>query len=214
MKILAVLVVCLPIAAPTFAQKMHVKVLTHTVDGTSVVRFVPGIGISNGAANANCAAYGNSANCSGTAAGSSIYVPAHTQDLTLSHIQMLLLLPDGRRVGVSCNDHAVGLAKARIHACKNPEVDEFESDFSGDKVKLTWGVGLDGKKKESETYIVGPVFPAKPSQSSQAPKPPAPGEPGSKSESDSPSGGVSRKQPFAPLESPVPLTQPSNPQPQ
>jgi len=75
---------------------------------------------------------------------------------------MLLLLTDGRRVGVYCNDHII-LMGPRIHACKNPEVDEFEADFSsGEKVKLTWGVGLDGKKKVSEDYIVGKVFPASP----------------------------------------------------
>jgi hypothetical protein len=138
------------LCVPAFSQKMHVKVLTHTVDGQTVTRTVPGIGLSN--VNAS----------SGAASGSSIYLPAHTQELTLAHIQMLLLLPDGRRVGVYCNDHPVGLEKSRIHACKNPEVDEFDADFSGANVKLTWGVGLDGKKKESETYTVGKVFPAEP----------------------------------------------------
>jgi hypothetical protein len=157
MKSLVLLFLCCLSAG---AQKLHVKVLTHTVDGKTFTRVVPGIGASNGNANANCGAYGNSVNCSTAAAANSIYLPAHTQELMLAHIQMLLLLPDGRRAGVYCNDHTVGLAQSRIHTCKNPEVDEFEADFSGAKVKLTWGVGLDGKKKESETYVVGPVYPA------------------------------------------------------
>lgn len=148
------------LSSAAFGQKMTVKVLKHSVDGKSVTRIVPGIGINSGNANANCGAYGSSINCSGSSSGNSIFLPAHTQEMTLNHIEMLLLLPDGRRAGVYCNDHGVGLDKHRIHYCKNPEVDEFEADFSGAKVKLTWGVGLDGKKKESDTYIVGRVFPA------------------------------------------------------
>lgn len=124
------------------------------------MRTIPGIGLGNANVNANCATYGNLANCSGAASDNSVYLPAHTQELTLAHIQMLLLLPDGRRVGVYCNDHPPKGRPLQIHVCKNPEVDEFEANFSGEKVKLTWGVGLDGQKKESETYIVGPVYPA------------------------------------------------------
>lgn len=152
---LAVLLLCVP----AFGQKMHVKVLEHTVDGRSYTRVVPGVVINNGNANANCGAYGNTANCSGASSGTTISAPAHRQEGMLAHIQMLLLLPDGRRVGVYCNDKDVGVLQQRIHACKNPEVDEFEADFSGKNVKLTWGVGLDGKKKESQIYIVGPVYP-------------------------------------------------------
>ena len=153
---LAVLLLCVP----AFGQKMHVKVLEHTIDGRSVTRVVPGIVMNNGNASANCGAYGNTANCSGSSNGTSVSVPAHTISGTMAHIEMLLLLPEGRRVGVYCNDKDVGVLQQRIHACKNPEVAEFDADSSGKNVKLTWGVGLDGKKKESQTYIVGPVFPA------------------------------------------------------
>ena len=131
MKTAALLLLC---CLPAFAQKMHVKVLTHTVDGRSYTRTFPGLGSSKGNANANCGVYGNSANCSGAASGNSISVPAHTQGETLAHIQMLLLLPDGRRVGVYCNDKDVGELRVRIHACKNPETDEMEADFSGKNV--------------------------------------------------------------------------------
>jgi hypothetical protein len=156
MKTLVLLLLCLPACA----QKMHVKVVAHTVDGRSVMRVIPGMTLNNGNANANCGSYGNSVNCSGTTSGNSVSLPSRTQETTLAHIQMLLLLPDGRRVGVYCNDKDVGLLQQRIHACKNPETDELEANFSGKNVKLTWGVGLDGKKKESQTYIVGPVYPA------------------------------------------------------
>lgn len=154
------LALLLLLTVPVTAQKMHVKVIEHSVDGKQFTRLIPGIGLSNGSATANCGAYGNTANCSATSAGNSVYLPAHTIELSMAHIQMLLLLPDGRRVGVFCNDHFGSFAQSRLHTCKNPEVAELDADFSGDKVKLTWGVGLDGKKKESETYTVGPVYPA------------------------------------------------------
>ncbi len=38
--------------------------------------------------------------------------------------------------------------------------DEMEANFSGKKVKLTWPVGIDGKKKESETFIISQILPA------------------------------------------------------
>jgi hypothetical protein len=147
------------LCVPAVAQKMHVKVIEHSVDGRQFTQMIPGFGMSNGNAVANCATYGNAANCSATSNGNSVYMPAHTVQVSMAHIQMLLLLPDGRRVGVYCNDHVIMLGP-RVRACKNPEVNEFEADFSGEKVKLTWGVGLDGKKKISETYMVGPVYPA------------------------------------------------------
>jgi len=170
------LAVFLLLTAPAVAQKLHVKMLTHTVDGQSQTRVTPGVTINNGNADANCAAYGSSANCSATASGTSIAIPAHTEEFTLAHIHMLLLLPDGRRVGVYCNEHTKLMqpiaGPRRIQVCKIPEVDESEADFSGEKVKLTWGVGLDGKKKVSESYLVGPVYPAPtapPKTSSDAP---------------------------------------------
>ena len=154
------LALLLLLSFPAVAQKLHVKVLTHTVDGRSVMRVLPGISVSNGNANANCAAYGNSANCAASASGNTTSIPARSQEIMMAHIQMLLLLPDGRRVSVYCNDHSLPGSPLWLHYCKNPEVDEFEANFSGGKVRLTWGIGLDGKKKVSETYIVGPVYPA------------------------------------------------------
>jgi len=152
MKALAVfLILCIP----AFGQKMEVKVVRHFVDGHPYTRMVPGIGIGNANATANFNSYGATANGS----ASSIYMPPHTIGGSLNHIDMLLLLPDGRHVRVYCDDHFKGLAQVRVQYCKNPESDELGADFSGEKVKLTWGVGIDGKKKESQTFIVGKVFP-------------------------------------------------------
>jgi hypothetical protein len=151
------LLVFLCLSTCAVAQKMHVKVLGHSINETPYTRMVPGIVMNNGTASANCGAYGNTANCSGAGNGSSISLPAHEVSGTMTHIELLLLLPDGRRVGVYCNDHPKG---AKMHFCQNPGTDELEANFSGANVKLTWGVGLDGKKKASETYVVGRVYPA------------------------------------------------------
>lgn len=158
LKFLVVVMMC--VGACAFAQKLHVKVLEHSVDGRPFSRVVPGFGMNNGNANANCAAYGKTANCSVNSSGSSMFLPAHTVDGVVAHIQMLLLLPDGRRVEVICDDHFWGLTQAHQHHCKNPEVEEFEGDFSGEKVKLKWSVGIGGNKTDSETYRVGKVYPA------------------------------------------------------
>ena len=159
------LIVFLCLSTCAVAQKMHVKVLERSFDGTPYTRLVPGIVLNNGNATANCSAYGNVANCSGASNGSSIILPPHEVSGVMAHRQMLLLLPDGRRVGVYCDDHLKG---AKIHYCHNPGTDELEAKFSGQKVKLTWRLGWDAKRKDSETYIVGPVYPA---PTSAPPKP-------------------------------------------
>lgn len=146
------LVLCL-LSSCAFGQKMSVKVLNHTDNGIPYRRFVPGMIFGR----SNATAYGNSASVSGSAVG----MPAHEIEGVLKNIELLLKLPDGRTVKVSCTDHKkIGMDPNRIHFCKEPQTDELEANFSGAKVKLTWGVGIDGKKKESDTYMVGPVYPA------------------------------------------------------
>ena len=146
------LALLLLLCVPAVAQKLHVKIDKRRVNGVPFTRYVPGIGLSNGSATVN----GNTANAS----GSSIYAPPHTVEGSLTNIELLLLLPDGRSAAVFCGTHFSGLYQSRRHDCKYPEVDELEADFSGEKVKLTWGVGLDGKKKVSETYLIQKVYPA------------------------------------------------------
>jgi hypothetical protein len=145
MKLLALLLL---ISTAAFSEKIPVKVLKHTVDGKDLTRIVPGISV------------GSASSYSNTTSANVVTLPSHTQEITLNHIQMLLLLPDGRRVGVYCNDHPPKGRPLQIHYCKNPYVDELEAEFSGEKVKLIWNIGIDSKHKESETYFVGPVYAA------------------------------------------------------
>lgn len=147
---------CLPVAA----QKMHVKVLGRKSAGTTFTQYVPGFGLNNRAGSANCAAYGNTANCAANSTGTSIYAPAHEVQGYMSFTGLLLALSDGRAVEVSCADHFGSFNRNKFHVCKKPEVPEFEAEFSGAKVKLIWAVGIDGKTKESEEYQVGKVYAA------------------------------------------------------
>jgi hypothetical protein len=90
-------------------------------------------------------------------------------------------------------------------------VDELDADFSGEKVKLTWGVGIDVKKKEFEGYTVGKIYQARPpEQLSSTSKP----SPNTESDQSKPplQSPVTPGYNFPPLESPVPLLQKPNPQ--
>jgi hypothetical protein len=145
MKTLALLLL---LCLPAFAEKMNVKVVEHTVGGTEYTRPVPGVSLGDG---------GESA---GSYSTSSFYVSPHSVQDSLTDILMTLLLPDGRKVLVGCEDHLRGLSKANRHSCKNPTADVLQANFSGDKVKLSWVAGIGGKKNDSETFMVLTVLPS------------------------------------------------------
>jgi hypothetical protein len=145
MKTLALLLL---LCSPAFAEKVNVKVVEHTVGGTEYTQPVPSVSSGNGSEPAD------------SYSTSWVYVPPHSVQNSLTDILMTLLLPDGRRVLVGCEDHLSGLTKANRHNCKNPTADELEANFSGDKVKLSWVAGLGGKKKDSETFMIVKVLPS------------------------------------------------------
>jgi hypothetical protein len=153
------LIVLLCLAPCAFAQKMQVKVIGHKTPGYAYTRNLPGVALSNGNSSANCSAYGNNANCSSSGNSGTVYVPPRTVQGTLYGQNITLLLPDGRKALVHCEDHYSKMTNG-LHQCKAPAVDEIEADFSGKKVKLKWPVGIDGKKSESETYEIFKVISA------------------------------------------------------
>ncbi len=157
MKTLALLL-CL-CSAVAVAEKMTVEVIAHTVGGSPYTQSAPGMAGSNGGSSATCGADG-SANCAGSSSTSSVFLPTRPDRATLTDIVMTLLLPDGRRVDVGCEDRPGGFIKRRGHNCKNPTVTRLEADFSADKVKLTWSADGGGKKKDSETFTVLRILPA------------------------------------------------------
>ena len=63
-----------------------------------------------------------------------------------------LLLPDGTCAIVNCQTKILHLMTPNnVVSCRVPSVDDIHAEFHGDKAKLVWVVGLDGKKAESET---------------------------------------------------------------
>jgi hypothetical protein len=144
------------LTSSALAEKMNVKVIKHSVGGAEFTK--TDFSTGNGSASGNCATYGSGANCFGSSSNT-LYVPPPTGQGSLNDIVITLLLPDGRKVDVGCEDHVGGLTKANRHDCKNPTVDNLEANFSGSKVKLTWVAGFDGKK-ESQIFIILQVLPA------------------------------------------------------
>jgi hypothetical protein len=145
MKTLALLLL---LCSTALAEKVNVKVVEHTVGGTEYTQPVPAVSSRDGSESAD------------SYSTSWVYVPPHSVQNSLTDILMTLLLPDGRRVLVGCEDHLSGLTKANRHNCKNPTADELEANFSGDKVKLSWVAVLGGKKKDSETFLIVKVLPS------------------------------------------------------
>jgi hypothetical protein len=159
MKFLALLLLT-ALSSPALAEKMNVKVIKHSVGGAEFAK-PESVLSGGGSASTNCSTYSNAANCfsSSSTSSSTLYVPPETGQVSVSDIVMTLLLPDGRKIDVGCEDHLGGSTKANRHDCKNPTVDNLEANFSGSKVKLTWVAGFGGKK-ESQTFIVLQVLPA------------------------------------------------------
>jgi hypothetical protein len=143
------------------AEKLKVKVIDHHVGEDGYIKSPSG---GDAKASAGCGAYGNSAKCSSSSSGDSLFAPTHEIQGSPTDIVMTLLLPDGRKAVVGCEDHLRGLAKSKRHNCKNPMGNEMEANFSGSKAKLTWLVGA-GKKKESETFIIVLIIAPSPAES-------------------------------------------------
>lgn len=135
------------------AETLNVKVIDHHVgeDGDIKPASAPN-------ASAGCGAYGNAAICSSSSSDDSLYAPTHDLQPSPTDIVITLLLPDGRKVVVGCEDRLQALAKHHRHSCKNPMGNDIVANFSGSKAKLTWPVGFNSKKKESETFIIVQVI--------------------------------------------------------
>jgi hypothetical protein len=76
-------------------------------------------------------------------------------------------LPDGRIALVNCvSRHSTGGNYINRHSCGMPMTQHAEADFNGQSAKLSWPVGSDGNKTDSETYRVVAML-AKPGDNNQ-----------------------------------------------
>jgi hypothetical protein len=76
-------------------------------------------------------------------------------------------LPDGRIAVVNCvNRYSAKGTYINRRSCGMPMVERADAEFNGKSARLTWLVGPDGKKTESETYKVVALL-AKPNESAR-----------------------------------------------
>ena len=153
-------------ASVASAQKLNVKIIDRRDNQTSYAYVVPSHYSSYSNANADCGAYGNSANCSGSSTTIGYTTPGYVGSFTVSGATLSLLLPDGRIVVVNCKSKFAERFRGPAgnhRSCRVPIVDNIRAYFHGDKAKLSWPVSLDEKKWRSETYKILGIF-GKPKQ--------------------------------------------------
>lgn len=145
-----------------FGQKMDVKIVQRQTGETNYDYVVPGHFSSSSNGSANCNAYGDTANCSGSSTTNGYVTPSREVSYSVTGATFSLLLPDGRVAIVNCvskfKERMAGPA-GNHRSCRMPLVDNIEADFKGKNAKLYWPVSLDGKKFESETYKILAVLP-------------------------------------------------------
>lgn len=143
-------VVTLAFSVPSaFAQKLDVSVLYRQDSDVAYHAVVPGYSGPNADTTGACTLDPDPANCPDVrqSKGDVDYIVVGT---TLS-----LLLPDGRVAVVNCvNRHSATGTYINRRSCGMPMVEHVAAEFAGQNAKLTWPVGTDGKKTESETYRV------------------------------------------------------------
>jgi hypothetical protein len=131
------------------AQKVEASVLYRQDSDNRYIAVVPGYSGPDADITGACMLDPDPTNCPPVNAenGSPNYMLIGT---TLS-----LLLPDGRVALVNCQNRYSSKGNSiNRRSCGMPMVPRVEADFTGPIAKLTWAIGTDGKKTESETYKV------------------------------------------------------------
>lgn len=131
------------------AQKLDASVLYRQDSDVAYHAVIPGYSGPNADITGACTLDPDPANCPAPSRsnGEPSYMVIGT---TLS-----LGLPDGRIAVVNCVDrHSAKGTYINRHSCGMPLVEHVGVEFSGQSAKLSWPVGSDGRKTESETYKV------------------------------------------------------------
>jgi hypothetical protein len=152
--------------AAAIGQKLDVKIIQRQTSETGYTYQVAGHAnsTSNGSANCNATAYGDSAtaNCSSTGSTQTTVTAPMVYSYSVTGATFSLQLPDGRIAVVNCvakfAEHFAGAA-GNHRSCRIPIIDDVNVEFKGKSAKIFWPVSLDGKKLESETYTILAVLP-------------------------------------------------------
>jgi hypothetical protein len=138
------------------AEKLAVTIIGRQDSESSYSYVIPGRSTTTSQANADCSKVANQVNCSGAVTSTTLATPAVAGGFTATGATLSLLLPDGRIVVVNCSDKAnhTEWTGRGIRNCRVPTTDKIQAEFDGEKAKLIWPVGIDGKKTQSETYKI------------------------------------------------------------
>ena len=138
-------------------KELTVRIIDRQNHETHYTYFLPGYSTAYANTNVNCFGSDNTANCSGSTRVTQTNMPARSGSFDVQGATFALQLPDGRVVVVNCDSKFAErfLGPAGNHrSCRTPLIDEIQAEFSGANAKLKWPVSIDGKKMESETYIL------------------------------------------------------------
>lgn len=131
------------------AEKVDASVLYRQDSDVAYHAVIPGYSGPNADITGACTLDPDPANCP---------APSKTSGeptYTLIGTTLSLGLPDGRIAVVNCIDrHSEKGNYINRHTCGMPLSQHVEADINGQNAKLTWRVGPDGKKTESENYKV------------------------------------------------------------
>jgi len=136
---------------PASAQKVEASVLYRQDSDNRYIAVVPGYSGPASDVTGACLLDPDPANCPMVDANGTNGTPNYM----LVGTTLSLLLPDGRVAVVNCqNRYSAKGTYINRRSCGMPMVQHVEADFNGPIAKLTWAVGTEGKKTESETYKV------------------------------------------------------------
>ncbi|HUN83501.1 MAG TPA: hypothetical protein VMU48_03940 [Terracidiphilus sp.] len=140
---------CVP---PVSAQRLEATVLYRQSSETVYRALVPGYS-DTGAV--DCAADVTNQACTGPSTSLQANSDARELRLNVAGTTVSLMLPDGRIAVLNCADKFSSRSTySDRRSCAMPLVEHVEAYFDGQRAKLKWPVGPDGKKTESETYKI------------------------------------------------------------
>lgn len=151
-------------AVSAAAQKVPVNILYRQDSDIVYHAVIPGYSGPNADVTGACTLDPDPANCpdpnqSADAKGTPTYL--------LSGTTLSLRLPDGRIALVNCvSRHSANGNYINRRSCGIPLSERAEAEFVGQNAKLSWTLGTDSRKVESETYRVVAVL-AKPADDRQ-----------------------------------------------
>lgn len=149
--------------ASAAAQKVSASVLYRQDSDVLYHAVVPGYSGPNADITGACTLDPDPANCPDPQAGDAKGTPSYM----LMGTTLSLGLPDGRIALLNCvSRHSANGNYINRHSCGMPLTERVDAEITGQSARLSWMIGQNGKKTESETYRVVALL-AKPGENNQ-----------------------------------------------